>query len=364
MEQHIIDYIEKYNYTYVKIENEESLSVIYDLYKNNKISNIEYDDSMIYLYYGVYFNINNIYENGVTCYQIAIKKGNNIAPINLGLYYEKHENYYEARKYYKMGAINGNIYSMVYLAAYYNKTKKYDKMEDYCLRIINKDTNICNTDIIETLADYYYDIKKNYDQAVKYYLLIIKEGKEKGYMFSILGYYYYVVKINIKKAKQYLMMGLEKNDSCSIISLGYYYLNKKKIDKAIKYFTLIIKNGYNDSINDAMSIIFDYYDSNLNNKTINDAIITSHKLKQFNKKYAYIKMLFEEEYDVTNYYMLTEYYFASDIQKLIIKYKHKICNHKKIFYNCNNILLFLWCVKNNKNINKYIKIDIIYYIII
>ena len=56
MEQYIIDYCKNINLRYIKIDNEQSLNIIYDLFKNSiKITNI--DDDIVCLYYGVYYYI-------------------------------------------------------------------------------------------------------------------------------------------------------------------------------------------------------------------------------------------------------------------------------------------------------------------
>jgi len=56
MEQYIINYCKNINLRYVKINNKQSLNIIYDLFKNSiKITNI--DDDIVCLYYGVYYYI-------------------------------------------------------------------------------------------------------------------------------------------------------------------------------------------------------------------------------------------------------------------------------------------------------------------
>ena len=56
MKQYIINYCKNINLRYVKIDNEQSLNIIYDLFKNSiKITNI--DDDIVCLYYGVYYYI-------------------------------------------------------------------------------------------------------------------------------------------------------------------------------------------------------------------------------------------------------------------------------------------------------------------
>src|ERR1700753_2798085 len=112
----------KNDYKYTEISNIESLEIIYCLFKNDIINDIKYDDSVIYLYLGVYYCINKKYNEMVTYYKIAIEKGNSYA-MYLALHYEKIKDYEQMKKYYLMAIEKGDLDAMNNLAYYYEKIK-------------------------------------------------------------------------------------------------------------------------------------------------------------------------------------------------------------------------------------------------
>ena len=138
MEQYIINYCKNINLRYVKINNKQSLNIIYDLFKNSiKITNI--DDDIVCLYYGVYYErIEKNYDAMKKYYLIAIEKGNTIAMNNLGFYYEHIEqNYDEVVKYYLMAIEKGHDGIKKQLLVYYKNNMTSLDINN-AVKILNK----------------------------------------------------------------------------------------------------------------------------------------------------------------------------------------------------------------------------------
>ena len=290
MEQYISEYISKYSIRYVKIPDIESIEIIYNLYKYNKLDpTIDYND-IVLLYIGIYYRyIKNNYELMKKYYLMAIEKGNISSMGNLANYYNHIEKNYElTKKYYLMAIEKGNISSM------------------------------------GNLAKYYQHIEKNHELMKKYYLMAIENGSKTS--MNNLGYYYHHIKKNYELMKKYYLMAIEKNHDNSMYNLIRYYENNC-----------------------------------INNQQINDAIEIFDKYNKTNYKYKFINLLYSGKYKINNYYMLTEYIFATNIQNIIIKFNHNIINHKNIFDNYKKIWLLLNLMKPFK-ISKYIKFHVIYFI--
>ncbi len=83
MEAKIKEYIEKYDYKFIKIKNKKSIKRIYDFYFNNvnKIEDICLSNcsELELLYFGVYSYNNKNYCEMMKYYLKAIEKGNSNA---------------------------------------------------------------------------------------------------------------------------------------------------------------------------------------------------------------------------------------------------------------------------------------------
>jgi TPR repeat protein len=87
----------------------------------------------------------------------------------------------------------------------------------------------------------YYEIKKDYDNMEKYYLMAIKQKHTTS--MNNLGCYYQQKKDYENMMKYYLMAIEEKNKS-AMYNLGFYYKKQKDYENMIKYYSMAIKNGH------------------------------------------------------------------------------------------------------------------------
>jgi TPR repeat protein len=102
---------------------------------------------------------------------------------------------------------------------------------------------------------YYRYIKKDYEQAVSYYLLAIE--KENDCAMNNLALYYERKVNNIELAIKYYLMAIERGNSTAMNNLAIYYCdnrnNKNNEELAVKYFLMAIENGYKNSTDDLLS---------------------------------------------------------------------------------------------------------------
>ena len=230
MEEYIITKLNDYDLKYIKIENETSLTKIYNLFKNifkNKISE-EPTTGIEYYYYGIYydyFDIEDDYEDKYYLmkkyYLMAIELNNSNAMFNLGWCYENNEENYELMKKYYLMAIELND-----SAAMFN------------------------------LGWYYENNEENYELMKKYYLMAIELNH--SYAMYILGQYYKNNENNYDLMKKYYLMAIELNDSYSINNLGLYYRITEKNDQ-----TFVELYKYEDK-EDIISLFNDKFKYNIN----------------------------------------------------------------------------------------------------
>ena len=91
-----------------------------------------------------------------------------------------------------------------------------------------------------SLGNYYYQIEKNYESAVKYYLMAISQ--ENHVAMNNLGNYYYEVEKNYELAKKYYLMAIDKDSADSMFNLGHlYYKIEKNYELTNKYFLMSIE---------------------------------------------------------------------------------------------------------------------------
>ncbi len=151
MEECIIKCLEEIKFTYIKINNKQSIKKIYDLYFNDKEGKCETD--IEFLYFGVYYYIHKNTDNMMKYYMLAIEKENSCAMYNLGNYYKKQKDYDNMMKYYMLAIEKGNSYAMCDLGIYYCKQKDYDNMMKYYIMGAKNGQMNCITQIQENLDD-------------------------------------------------------------------------------------------------------------------------------------------------------------------------------------------------------------------
>jgi len=212
MEEYIINILEKYDLKYVKIENNNSLAKIYNLFKSNIFE--EPSTVIEYLYCGVYYDTEENYDLMKKYYLMAINLNHSDAMYYLALYYEiTEENYDLMKKYYLMAIKLNNSSAMSNLADYYEENEKnYDLMKKYCLMAIE----LNNSDAMDYLADYYEKNEKNNQSFVELYkyednFINLFNDKFKDNINLDQKYYYSFLqwkgenRSNIVKMKQYIL---------------------------------------------------------------------------------------------------------------------------------------------------------------
>jgi TPR repeat protein len=177
MEQEIIKILGLSNWSYVKIENQKSIEIIYNLLKNNIFDNsVIYDDPIIYLYAGYYYKKQKEYDLMKKYYIMAIKLGNSMAMNNLGYYYKEQKEYDSMKKYYMMAIELGNSTAMFNFGDYHEHQKEYDLMKKYYIMAIDKG----NPSAMYNLGDYYYYTENKLGIAVKYLRMAKDSGHAKA----------------------------------------------------------------------------------------------------------------------------------------------------------------------------------------
>jgi len=269
MEEFIQDFVEKNNYNYCKIENQESIKLIYNLYYHgiNGREKSEIEDSEIDLYYGVYYRIKKDYGQMKKYYLMAIEKGNKASMNNLGHYYRCIEkNYKQAEKYYLMAIENNSSIAMANLGYYYQYVEKdYKQMKKYYLMAI--ENNHCGA--MNNLGYYYQNIKKKYRRVKKYYLMAI-ENNHYIAMYN-LGFHYQHVEKDYNLMKKYYLMAIDKGHMSAIFNLEKFYIDNNdtlgllqlyiKIGDKAKISNLLINYFNQTNINQEINLILlQYFD--------------------------------------------------------------------------------------------------------
>lgn len=145
-EQQFIKHLKNIGLTYIKINNDDLLEKIYDLYVNGNMIDINNfyleDKSILLLYVGAYYEtIEKNYELMKKYYLMAIELNYYNAMYNLGYYYKYIEKNYELmEKYFSMVIeIDNNIYAALYLSQYYEQNKMIKKLLMLNIKIKNTD---------------------------------------------------------------------------------------------------------------------------------------------------------------------------------------------------------------------------------
>lgn len=159
-------------------------------------------------------------------YLIGIEKGDISAAYELGIFYELHNEDNKSQsaiKYLSFAADGGHLKALFKLVEYC-KNHKDDSTEiiitKYLLKALNNGIIIAAYD----LGEYYYE-KKDYDNALKYWL-IGRDNNELNSIYAISNYYNTVEK-NIQIAKKYLIMAINHSQSQQLL---YTYAKKFKLN--------------------------------------------------------------------------------------------------------------------------------------
>jgi TPR repeat protein len=118
---------------------------------------------------------------------------------------------------------------------YYNK-KDYEQAVKYYLMAIE----LGNSNAMDNLGCYYYKRDK-YSDAEKYYLMAVELGNLQA--MRHLAEYYDVIEQDDEKVKKYYKMAIKLGDSIAMNDLAEYYYEKDKYKNAEKYYLMAIKLG-------------------------------------------------------------------------------------------------------------------------
>ncbi len=132
MEEYIKSTLSKYDVSYISINNNNDLNLVYNIFKSGSIV-YDADLSDTYSFYlGLYFHhVKKDYELMKKYYTMALEKGNLNAMKNLGDYYYRNDNCELMKKYYLMAIDKGDTDAMNKLGYYYNTKEDYELMKKY-----------------------------------------------------------------------------------------------------------------------------------------------------------------------------------------------------------------------------------------
>ena len=190
--------------------------------------------------------------------------------------------------------VSSNV--LLYYGCYCEIKKDYDNMIKYYSISIEKD----NFYAMKNLAIFYED-KNDYDNMMKYFLM----GIEKGNSDSMNGLAkYYKEQKDYDNMMKYYLMSIEKGNSEAMNSLGLYYKYQMNYENMMKYYLLSIKKGYSM----AMCNLGFYFD----------------EIKDYDNMMKYFLMAFETDNnaDAINHIETID-------NNIIINYLLKFCDENK-----------------------------------
>jgi TPR repeat protein len=259
-EEEIIKYLKNNNYKYVKID-EKLINKIYNLLINNK--DFKREEDVEYLYYGVYYFLNNRKGEMVNMYEKLLNKKrfyNKYSEyalygiLNLAKYYENENDFEKSKKYYLL-LVNNNfnkseMYSSLGYFEFINGNNKM--MEINYLKSIELDNcNISNYFACINLSEYYKNtnITNNIKKAIFFSEKALSYNKERIEAYAQLGNLYGYV--DIEKSKEYILKTIEKGDiGVGNYNLALYYYDKGNYKEMKKHLLIAINEGYTDAMNE------------------------------------------------------------------------------------------------------------------
>jgi TPR repeat protein len=221
MEKAIILFLKQNEFQYVKIQDRTSLKIIYNLLINNKIEYDNFKDSMIFLYYGIYYKIKKDFQSMKNHYLIAIHLGNSYAMYNLGNHYYSQKDYENMKKYLNLSISYGNTFALVQLG-------------EYCLE------------------------SRDFENMKRYMMLAAEKGNLNAIMRLIN--YFECTEIDLRQKEKYLIMAIEKNDINSYRKLLLSYIEMKDYDRFKEFFLKYPHLYNNEIIYEFNNILFNNFD--------------------------------------------------------------------------------------------------------
>lgn len=192
--------------------------------------------------------------------------------------------------------------------------------------------NLLKNDIVDDKATdsivlcyygvYYQYVKQDYDKMKKYYIMAIKNGNIIA--MNNLGVYYCEVEKSYEKMKKYYLMAINNGYSIAMSNMGFHYEHFEiNYDKMKEYYLMAINNGGGDNI---IYNLHKYYENNVSEKTINDAIYFSNKYSYYKNIFNYIHEIIIKQYNINikyNHNFINKYFNSFAIQKTLLISKKK-----------------------------------------
>ena len=250
METDIINLLRSHDSSYIKINDETSLSNIHGLLINNIL--FEPIADVDFLYFGWYhYNITEDYITMEKYYKMAIDKGSGNSMNNFGLYHNNiTKNYVEMEKYYQMAIDRENRVAM-YNFGYYHQviTEDYVMMEKYYLMAINKGHDLAMNKLVK-----YYEDNMMYFKSLNLHISHSKNREKIIELFNCIS----ALILNEEDIKQFLDLVskfefIPDDKLCASLKL---FLNSKKdqLDTMDLHFTYTIHGkGYDSAKEDFLS---------------------------------------------------------------------------------------------------------------
>ncbi len=219
------------------------------------------------------------------------------------------EDYEETLKQLKKLSKGYNGFKEFHTALVYKRLKDFNNAIKYYLLAIEKGDD----NAIYNLALLYHTELKDFDNTIKYYLLAI----DKNYVDAMnnLALLYETEFKDLDNAIKYYLLAIDKNYDNAMNNLALLYETEfKDFDNAIKYYYLAIENNNVDAMHNLAAL---YIEQNKTNK-IKHTIKLAKKCITLNPKYTTINTL-------ATALLWGKQYKASDktIRRLVKDYKHQ-----------------------------------------
>lgn len=137
MEAEIVNYLKRYGYFYIKLDDND-IKDVYDGFFNGVFK----DDvsGMVKNYYGIYYKSIGDHDSMIKNYLEAADLGNKNSMNNMGFYYHSTGDFENMKKYYLMAVELGDPFAMSNLGYYYYTIGDYDNMIKYYLMEVEQDS--------------------------------------------------------------------------------------------------------------------------------------------------------------------------------------------------------------------------------
>ena len=342
IEDELTNMLKKHGYDYIQINGETAKRQLHDLFINNNelVLSGPTTDTMLCLYYGIYFHIQGKIETMIQYLMEAVNHGSEIAMYNLACYYRDIGDSELMKTYFKMAIDYGCIQAMVNLGHYYFTVQEFDNMKTYYQMAIDMDKKhniqefgklvVNGIAAAYTNMGYYFYITKKYkEMELNYQRAIQLKNVEASYYF---GLYYSDISGNNKSAKQHFQDAADQGHVDSMFELAICHYNEKDYGTAEFYYSMAAENGHVDAMNNLGMHYMRNNDIASMKKYLMKAIELGHSTAMLNMGYYY-----ETIKDWNN--MLIYYNMAMDN------------GNKSVFFKLSN---YYKTIKDFENMKKYL----------